>query len=68
MFPRAFDQIRKKVPKGSEPAGCREKDRIAYNLMLLAIHGVNAAEFFPRGIKEHVFLMGSALKGIMVRG
>ena len=31
---RAFDAIRKKIPYGTEPAGCREKDRESYSQML----------------------------------
>ena len=50
--PRAFDQIRHKIPKGTKPAGCREKDQESFNEMTATIKGKNLADFFSRGQKK----------------
>ena len=35
----AFDQIRNKFPKGTKPAGCREKDQISHGEMVSVLDG-----------------------------
>ena len=46
---RAFDTIRKKVPKGTIPIGCREQDQESYRRMVEKIEGANLGEIFAEG-------------------
>jgi exodeoxyribonuclease III len=48
---RAFDRIRHKIPKGTQPIGCRAEDQEAYRVMLRGMDGINLAEHFA---KQHV--------------
>ena len=43
---RAFDPMRKKIPAGATPPGCRPEDVISYKRMLAAIGGWNLANIF----------------------
>jgi exonuclease III len=45
---RAFDPMRKKIPKGTIPPGCRDQDVKAYQQMVAAIDGHNLARIFNR--------------------
>ena len=49
---RAFDHIRKKVPLGTDPTGCRKIDQDSYRDMLSAIDGYDIAEIFSKGPKK----------------
>ena len=64
---RAFDPIRKRIPKGASPAGCREADQESYREMLDGINGINVAEVFSEGQpKRTCFQTSTASRKISV--
>ena len=45
--PRAFDNIRSKIPKGTQVAGCRQIDQKVYRELIAKIDGINLADLYP---------------------